>query len=65
MGGCQNYGPFLDPYYTTAPNIQGTQKGIIILTTTHMSSRLNSFNGALYRGLYRGLYRVFDLGFRV
>ena len=26
-GGCQNYGPFLDPYYNTAPNIQGTQKG--------------------------------------
>ena len=21
MGGCQNYGPFLDPYYSTAPNI--------------------------------------------
>ena len=20
MGGCQNYGPFLDPYYNTAPN---------------------------------------------
>ena len=27
VGGCQNYGPFLDPYYTTAHNIQGTQKG--------------------------------------
>ena len=26
MGGCQNYGPFLDPYYNTAPNIEGTQK---------------------------------------
>ena len=21
MGGCQNYGPFLDPHYSTAPNI--------------------------------------------
>ena len=21
MGGCQNYGTFLDPYYNTAPNI--------------------------------------------
>ena len=29
MGGCQNYGPFLDPYYNTAPNIEGTQKGTI------------------------------------
>ena len=27
MGGCQNYGAFLDPHYNTAPNIQGTQKG--------------------------------------
>ena len=21
MGGCQNYGPFLDSHYNTAPNI--------------------------------------------
>ena len=21
MGGCQNYGPFLDPYYNTGPNL--------------------------------------------
>ena len=21
MGGCQKYGPFLGPYYNTAPNI--------------------------------------------
>ena len=26
LGVCQNYVPFLDPYYT-APDIQGTQKG--------------------------------------
>ena len=38
MGGCQNCGPFLDPYSNTAPNIWGTQKGTIILTTTHMDS---------------------------
>ena len=25
--------PFLDPYYNTAPNIQGTQKGTRVLTT--------------------------------
>ena len=36
VGDCQNFGPFLDPYYNTAPNIEGTQKGAIILTTTHM-----------------------------
>ena len=34
MGGCQNYGLFLDSDYNTAPNIQGAQKGTIILTTT-------------------------------
>ena len=21
LGDCQNYGPFLDPYYNTAPNM--------------------------------------------
>ena len=36
MGGCQYYGPFLGPYYTTAPNTLGTQKGAIILTATHI-----------------------------
>ena len=36
MGDSQNYGPLLGPYYSTAPNIQGTQKGTIILITTHM-----------------------------
>ena len=35
MGGYQNYGPFLGPYYNTAPNIWGTKKGTIILTTIH------------------------------
>ena len=38
-GGCQNYGPFLDPHYNTAPNLQslGYPKGNIILTITLMS----------------------------
>ena len=38
MGGCQNYGPFFGPYYNTAPNIQGNQKGAIIVGTTHIPS---------------------------
>ena len=33
MGGCQNYGPL------TALNICSTQKGTIILGTTHIMSR--------------------------
>ena len=36
MGGCQNYGPFLDPYCNTATNIWATQKRTTILTTTHI-----------------------------
>ena len=36
MGGCQNYGPFLGPYYNTAPIFRVPQKGTLIWTTTHM-----------------------------
>ena len=39
MGDCQNYGPFLGPYYNTGPNTApnlGTQKGTIILTIPHI-----------------------------
>ena len=43
-GGCQNYGPFSDPCYNTAPNIKGTQKGIIILTTTLIASNPKLFS---------------------
>ena len=27
VGGCQNYGPFLDPFCNTAPNIWVPKKG--------------------------------------
>ena len=37
MGGCQNYGPFLGTLNIRCRIITGTQKGTIILTTTHMS----------------------------
>ena len=39
MGSYQNYGPSFAPYLNTAPNIQGTQKGTVILTTTHVQDR--------------------------
>ena len=42
MGGCQNYGPFLGPKIRCRMII-GTQKGTIILTTTHIIT-----------GFYRG-----------
>ena len=51
MGGCQNYGPLSDPYYNTAPNIWGTQKGTIILTTTHISLRFRTSPLPFLRGL--------------
>ena len=36
MEGCQNYGPFLGTLYIRGRIIIGTQKGTIILTTTHV-----------------------------
>ena len=37
MGGCQNYAPFLGALNIRCRTIIGTQKGTIILTTTHVS----------------------------
>ena len=36
VGGCQNSGPFLGPYYNTAPNNSGDPKRDHNLTITHM-----------------------------
>ena len=36
MGGCQKLGSLFGPSYNTAPKTWGTQKGAIILTTTHV-----------------------------
>ena len=59
MGGCQNYGPFLGPYYNTASNMQGTQKGTMFLTTTQMGLGLM----VLERGIWRRVdLRLMDLG---
>ena len=48
MGGCQNYGVILVPSYNTAPNLSGTQKGLIILTTTHIAGSSSSPQVGLY-----------------
>ena len=37
MGGCQNHGPFLGTLNNRCRIILGTQKGTLILTTTHMN----------------------------
>ena len=51
MGGCQNYGPLLGPLNTN-PIVLRTQKGTIILTTTHMSTvdsnKLQYWPGAMF-----------------
>ena len=43
-------GPFFGPWYHTAPSIWGTQKGTIILTTTHIKAfgfgRIKAFSSA-------------------
>ena len=36
MSGCQNYGPFLGTLNIRCRIMTGTQKGTIILTTTHV-----------------------------
>ena len=38
MGGCQNHGPFLGTLNIRCRIIIGTQKGTIILTSTHMNT---------------------------
>ena len=47
MGGCQNYGPFLGTLNNRCRIIIGTQKGTIVLTTTHikdLSGMIGSFS---------------------
>ena len=39
MGGCQNSGPFWIPIIIRHLIFKGTPKGIMILTTTHISIR--------------------------
>ena len=57
MGGCQNYGPFLDPYNNTAPNILGTQKGTMNLTSTHMMIKVWGVCSAWGSTRVEGFYR--------
>ena len=39
LGGCQNHGPAMDPLNTRCRILVRTQKGTIILTTTHFDSK--------------------------
>ena len=53
MGGCQNYGPFLGTLNIRGRIIIGTQKGTIILTTTHIVDVHRAPKGNV-RCLYNG-----------
>ena len=54
MGGCQNYGPFLATLNNRCRTIMGTQKGTLILTTTHIGLGCIGFYG------FPGLHSLFD-----
>ena len=49
--------PFLGPHYNTAPIIQGTQKGTLIFTTTHIirnNGSVDLFHGWLTTEFWKG-----------
>ena len=58
MGGCQNYGPFLDTLNIRCRIIIRTPKGTIILTTTHILGLRGQ--GFLIRFLHYGHYSLAD-----
>ena len=60
MGGCQNYGPFLGTLNSKCRIIVGTQKGTIILTSTHVAL-LHVVRGRL---LHRAIQNDHMLHFR-
>ena len=68
MGGCQNYGPFLGTLNIRCRIIIGTQKGTIILTTTHIDPFKDPFKEPFkepFKGAAPGLEsKVQGLGFR-
>ena len=53
LGGCQNYGPFLVTLNTRCSIVIGTQKGTIILSTTHIVD---------YYRVFMGDTRILDYG---
>ena len=56
MGGCQNNGPFLGTLSIRCCIIIGTQKGTIILTTTHILECIVTI-----WGVYRGHARIANM----
>ena len=59
MGSCQNYGPFLGTLNNRCRIIIGTQKGTIILTTTHIKLYLYDIPNPVLRSLAGFGFRCF------
>ena len=59
LGSCQNYGPFLGTLNIRCRIIIRTQKGTIILTTTHIGRDQN------FQEVAEGALCIFLLGFGV
>ena len=55
MGGCQNYGPFLGPYYNTAPC---PPLGMVVGTATRAVTSINA--GLQLQFMAKANLRVFD-----
>ena len=54
MGGCQNYGDFLGTLNIRGRIIIGTQKGTIILTTTHIVLDISTAKSPIYQPHHSG-----------
>ena len=59
MGGCHNYGPFLGTLNIRCRIIKGTQKGTIILTSTHMNYRISTPSRGYIEDYIAGYYRSY------
>ena len=53
MGGCQNYGPFLGTLNNRCRIIIGTQRGTLILTTTHIQKPFQTVSSLSLKPLVR------------
>ena len=56
VGGCQNYGPLLGTLNVRCRTIQGTQKGTIILTTTHVRIRAHIVQYSMCPVMYNTIH---------
>ena len=56
VGGCQNFGPLLGTLNVRCRTIQGTQKGTIILTTTHVRIRAHIVQYSMCPVMYNTIH---------